>query len=409
MIGDIVFKLTRQPSIKEFTLAQSALFKPIQVRSLTLSNRIVVAPMCQYSAKNGCMSDWHLMHLGQLSISGAALLTIEATAVLPEGRITYGDVGLYDDATEAAMRKTLESVRRWSNMPIAVQLDHAGRKASTEVPWAGRVQFTPGQPNGWQTEAPSAIAFDPHDHPPVELDRDGLKRVREAFVAAARRAARLDIDLIQLHCAHGYLLHQFLSPLSNQRSDEYGGSLENRMRFPLEVFDAVRAAFPDERPVSVRVSGTDWVDGGWDIEQTAAFAQALEARGCDAIHVSSGGLHPAQEIPVCPGYQVPLARAVKAVVRIPVVAVGLISSVEHAESIVATGDADLIALARTILYDPRWPWHAAAELGARVRAPKQYLRSQPNRYKRLFGDARVVSPEPRWTEGDDSLLSLEEE
>ncbi|CAB3769896.1 NADH:flavin oxidoreductase/NADH oxidase [Paraburkholderia solisilvae] len=390
-------------------MAQSALFKPLQARGLTLSNRIVIAPMCQYSAENGCMNDWHLIHLGQLAVSGAALLTIEATAVLPEGRITYGDVGLYDDATEAAMRRTLESVRRWSSIPLALQLDHAGRKASTEVPWAGRKQFAPGDAQGWQTEAPSALAFDPQDHAPVALDRAGLKRVRDAFAAAATRAARLDIDLIQLHCAHGYLLHQFLSPLSNQRSDEYGGSLENRMRFPLEVFDAVRAAFPDDRPVSVRVSGTDWVDGGWDIEQTVALAQALEARGCDAIHVSSGGLHPAQKIPVSPGYQVPLARTVKAAVRMPVIAVGLISSFEHAESIVANGDADMIALARTVLYDPRWPWHAAAELGARARAPKQYLRSQPNRYKSLFGETRGVSPEPRWTEGDDSLLNLDDE
>ncbi|MDQ7976120.1 NADH:flavin oxidoreductase/NADH oxidase [Paraburkholderia sp. SARCC-3016] len=390
-------------------MAQSALFKPAQVRNVTLANRIVIAPMCQYSAENGCMNDWHLIHLGQLALSGAALLTIEATAVVPEGRITYGDLGLYDDACEAAMRDTLAHIRRWSNMPIGVQLDHAGRKASTEVPWAGRLQFAPGQPNGWQTEAPSAIPFDPGDHAPVALDRGGLERVREAFAAAARRAARLDLDLIQLHCAHGYLLHQFLSPLSNQRTDEYGGSLENRMRFPLEVFDAVRAAFPEERPVSVRVSGTDWVEGGWDIEQTIAFAKAVEARGCDAIHVSSGGLHPAQKIPVSAGYQVPLARAVKAAVRMPVIAVGLISNAEHAESIVANGDADMIALARTVLYDPRWPWHAAAELGAHVCAPKQYLRAQPSRFKSLFGDARIVRPEPMWTEADECLLSIEDE
>jgi len=394
---------------KEFTVAQSALFQPAQVRNVHLSNRIVIAPMCQYSAENGCMNDWHVIHLGQLALSGAALLTIEATAVVPEGRITYGDVGLYDDACEAAMRETLGHIRRWSNMPIGLQLDHAGRKASTEVPWAGRLQFAPGQPNGWQTEAPSAIPFDRHDHPPVALDRDGLKRVRDAFAAAAQRAARLGLDLIQLHCAHGYLLHQFLSPLSNQRTDEYGGSLENRMRFPLEVFDAVRDAFPRERPVSVRVSGTDWVEGGWDIEQTIAFAKAIEARGCDAIHVSSGGLHAEQKIPVAPGYQVSLARAVKAAVRMPVIAVGLISNVEHAESIVANGDADMIALARTVLYDPRWPWHAAAELGAQVRAPKQYLRAQPSRFKSLFGDARIVCPEPMWTEADECLLSIEDE
>jgi 2,4-dienoyl-CoA reductase-like NADH-dependent reductase (Old Yellow Enzyme family) len=208
--------------------------------------------------------------------------------------------------------------------------------------------------------------------------------VRDAFAESAARAARLGIDLIQLHAAHGYLLHQFLSPLSNQRDDEYGGSLENRMRFPLEVFDAVRAAFPAERAVTMRVSATDWVEGGWDIEQTVAFAQALESRGCDAIHVSSGGLHPAQRIPTGPNYQVPFARTVKAAVRMPVVTVGLITGAEQAEAIVATGDADMIALARTILYDPRWPWHAAAELGAQVRAPKQYLRSQPRRFDDLF-------------------------
>lgn len=367
-------------------MAQPALFNPIRIRDLNLSNRIVIAPMCQYSADDGCMNDWHLIHLGQLALSGAGLLTIEATAVLPEGRITWGDVGLWNDETEAAIGKTLGGIRRWSDMPIAIQLSHAGRKASTEVPWEGGAQLAPGTPHGWQTEAPSAVPFEEGEIAPSALDKDGLRRVRDAFVASAVRAARLGIDLIQLHVAHGYLLHQFLSPLSNRRDDEYGNSLENRMRFPLEVFDAVRAAFPDERPVTVRISGTDWVEGGWNIEQTVAFAKALESRGCDAIHVSSGGLHPAQRIPVGPSYQVPLARAVKSSVRIPVIAVGLITGVEQAEAIVATGDADMIALARTILYDPRWPWHAAAELGAHVRAPKQYLRSQPRKYEDLFDD-----------------------
>jgi 2,4-dienoyl-CoA reductase-like NADH-dependent reductase (Old Yellow Enzyme family) len=210
--------------------------------------------------------------------------------------------------------------------------------------------------------------------------------VREAFAASARRAARLGLDAVQLHAAHGYLMHEFLSPLSNRRADEYGGSLENRMRFPLEVFDEVRAAFPPERPVSVRVSGTDWAEGGWDVEQTVALAQALETRGCAGVHVSSGGLTPAQRIPIGPGYQVPLARAVKAAVRIPVVAVGLITEFEQAEAIVATGDADLVALARGILYDPRWPWHAAAHFGTRVQAPPQYLRSQPHRHRDLFDE-----------------------
>ncbi|KXV03179.1 oxidoreductase [Caballeronia megalochromosomata] len=365
-------------------MSQPALFTPARVRNLTLANRIVVAPMCQYSAEDGCMNDWHLIHLGQLALSGAALLTIEATAVLPEGRITYADVGLWNDETEAALARTLKGIRRWSEMPVAIQLSHAGRKASTNVPWEGGAQIGPDHPHGCQTFAPSNIAFEDGEVAPVALDKAELQRIREAFSAAAQRAARLGIDLIQIHAAHGYLLHQFLSPLSNRRDDEYGGSLENRLRFPLEVFDAVRGAFPAERPVTIRVSGTDWVDGGWDIEQTIAFAKALEARGCDAIHVSSGGLHPSQSIPVGPSYQVPLARAVKQAVGMPVIAVGLITGIEQAEAIVATGDADMIALARTALYDPRWPWHAAAELGAQVRAPKQYLRSQPRQYRHLF-------------------------
>jgi 2,4-dienoyl-CoA reductase-like NADH-dependent reductase (Old Yellow Enzyme family) len=366
------------------TMPGPKLFEPFALGGTTLANRIVIAPMCQYSAVDGCMTDWHLIHLGQLALSGAALLTIEATAVLPEGRISYADVGLYDDATEAAMKRTLDSVRRWSDMPIAVQLGHAGRKASTEVPWQGGKQIAPDSAQGWQTVAPSAIAFHHHDHAPLALDRVELDRVRDAFADAARRAARLGIDAVQIHGAHGYLLHQFLSPLSNHREDDYGGSLENRMRFPLEVFDAVRAAFPADRPVTMRVSGTDWVEGGWDIEQTIAFAYALEARGCSLIHVSSGGLHPAQAIPVGPSYQVPLARAVKQATAMPVVAVGLITDFEQAEAIIGTGDADFVALARTILYDPRWPWHAAAHLGASVSAPNQYLRSQPRQHRHLF-------------------------
>jgi 2,4-dienoyl-CoA reductase-like NADH-dependent reductase (Old Yellow Enzyme family) len=360
------------------------LFEPLQIGSAHLANRIVIAPMCQYSAVDGCMTDWHVIHLGQLALSGAALLTIEATAVEPQGRITYADVGLWDDRSQDAMARTLESVRRWSDIPIAVQLAHAGRKASTEVPWKGGAQIAPGAANGWQTVAPSPLPFSPGQNPPTALDRDDLVRIRTAFADSARRAAKLGLDGIQIHCAHGYLLHQFLSPLSNQRTDEHGGSLENRMRFPLEVFDAVRDAFPAGKPVTVRVSGTDWVPGGWDIEGTIALAKALEARGCSAIHVSSGGLSPNQAIPMGPSYQVPLARAVKNATKLPVIAVGLITEFEQAEAIVSTGDADMIALARAILYDPRWPWHAAAYLGAQVKAPDQYLRSQPRGYPNLF-------------------------
>jgi 2,4-dienoyl-CoA reductase-like NADH-dependent reductase (Old Yellow Enzyme family) len=362
-----------------------ALFQPITVGSLALANRIVIAPMCQYSAEDGCMTDWHIQHLGNMSQSGAALLTIEATAIEPEGRITYADVGLWDDATETAMARVLESVRRWSDMPIAIQLAHAGRKASCEKPWLGAKQIAPDAANGWQTVAPSPLPFTAGTNPPLALDQAGMSRVREGFAAAARRAARLGVDAIQIHGAHGYLLHSFLSPLSNRREDAYGGSLENRMRFPLEVFDATRAAFPADKPVTMRVSGTDWMDGGWDIAGTIAFAQELERRGCAAIHVSSGGLDEHQQIPVGPSYQVPLARAVKQAVSVPVIAVGLITGFEQAEAIVATGDADMIALARTVLYDPRWPWHAAAHLGAQVQAAPQFLRCQPHGQRSLFG------------------------
>ena len=360
------------------------LFDPLKVGGLQMRNRIVIAPMCQYSAVDGCMTDWHLIHLGHLALSGAALLTIEATAVLPEGRISYGDTGLWDDANEAAMGRVMESLRRWSDMPVALQLAHAGRKASTDLPWKGGAQLPPDHPDGWQTVAPSPLPYQAHERAPESLDKDGLARVRDAFAAAATRAARLGIDAIQIHSAHGYLLHEFLSPLSNHRTDDYGGSLENRMRFPLEVFDAVRGAFPADRPVSMRISGTDWVDGGWDIAQSIEFARALAARGGDAIHISSGALDPRQKITIGPNYQVPFARAVKQATNLPVVAVGLITGYEQAEAIVATGDADMVALARTILYNPRWPWHAAAHLGAKVTPPDQYWAAQPRQYRTLF-------------------------
>jgi 2,4-dienoyl-CoA reductase-like NADH-dependent reductase (Old Yellow Enzyme family) len=364
----------------------SKLFAPLTLGGLTLPNRIVIAPMCQYSADGeGSATDWHLQHLGSLSHSGAGLLIIEATAVTAEGRISPDDLGLCSDANEAALERVLAGVRAYSNMPIAIQLAHAGRKASTRVPWEGNAQIAPDAPQGWRTEAPSPVPYAEGEHPPFALDLAGLARVRDAFAEAARRSARLGIDLVEIHAAHGYLLHEFLSPLSNRRDDEYGGRLENRLRFPLEVFDAVRAAFPAERPVTVRVSATDWAEGGWDVEGTITFAQALKARGCAAIHVSSGALTPAQRIPVGPNYQVPLARAVKQAVGIPVIAVGLITGFEQAEAIVSTGDADAVALARAILYDPRWPWHAAAALGATVKAPNQYLRCQPRGHPGLFG------------------------
>ena len=363
----------------------STLFTPFRVGSLELRNRIVIAPMCQYSADEGRATDWHLIHLGTLALSGAALLTVEATAVTPDGRISPDDLGLWSDDTESALGRVLDGVRRYSDMPIAIQLAHAGRKASTKVPWEGGKQIPPGEGRGWQTVAPSAVPFAPDQHPPVALDRKGMDDIRRAFAAAARRSAALGLDAIQVHSAHGYLLHQFLSPLSNARTDAYGGGLENRMRFPLEVFDAVREAFPSDRPVSVRVSATDWVDGGWDVGQTVEYVNALKARGCAAVNVSSGGTSPSAKVPNGPSYQVPLARAVKQATGLPTAAVGLITGYDQAEAIVGTGDADLIALARTALYDPRWPWHAAAHFGATVKAPNQYLRSQPARYRNLFG------------------------
>jgi len=361
-----------------------ALFTPTQVGNLKLANRIVIAPMAQYSAQDGQMSDWHLMHLGQLAISGAAALTIEGTAISPEGRTTYADVGLYSDGCEAAMARVLHSVRRWSDMPIGIQLNHAGRKGSRQKLWEGGAQIQPDHANGWSTYGPSPVAMTAGETPPIALDRDGLAVIRDAFAAAARRASGIGLDFIQILGAHGYLLHQFLSPLSNHRDDEYGGSVENRMRFPLEVFEAVRDAFAHDRPVTMRVSATDWVNGGWSIQDTITFVKALEARGCAAINVSSGGSSPAQQIPVGPSYQVPFARVVKQATTLPVVAVGMITEFEQAESILSTGDADLVALARAMLFDPRWPWHAAAHFGTQVRAPDQYLRAQPSRLRKLF-------------------------
>ena len=321
----------------------SALFSPIKLRGLTLKNRVVVSPMCQYSAEDGVPTDWHFTHINNLSLSGAAMFCIEATHVEAIGRITPGCLGLYSDAAEAALKQILTSVRKHSSTAVAMQLAHAGRKASSARPWDGG-QLIPQDQGGWQTVAPS-----------------------------------------ELHGAHGYLLHQFLSPISNRRTDEYGGSLENRMRFPLEVYDAVRAVFPHDKPVGMRVSSTDWVEGGWDLAQTIAFANALKARGVDWIDASSGGVSPLQKIALGPGYQVQFAEAIKRETGLPTIAVGLITEPKQAEDIVASGKADMVALARGLLYDPRWAWHAAAELGGEVEAPPQYWRSQPSTQKALFG------------------------
>ena len=365
----------------------SPLFTPFDLGALTLPNRVVVSPMCMYSADDGSASDWHLIHLGSLALSGAGLLVIEATAVAPEGRITPGCLGLYSDANERALGRVLDAVRRYSAMPLAIQLAHAGRKGSSRPPWEGG-QLQPVADGGWTPVAPSALAYSDAEPAPAALDADGIARIRDAFVDAARRAARLGLDAAELHFAHGYLMHQFLSPLSNRRDDAYGGPLANRMRLPLEVFDAVRAAWPAERPLGVRISATDWVDGGWDLEQSCALGAELKARGCSWIDVSSGGLSPSQKIPLGPGYQVPLARAIRARLGLPTIAVGLVTDPRQAEAIVADGDADLVALARGLLWNPHWPWHAAAELGGRVNAPPQYWRAPPHGVRDLFRDER---------------------
>lgn len=365
------------------------LFSPLALRGITLPNRIVISPMCQYSTDgDGRANSWHLMHLLNLALSGAGMLCIEGTAVEPIGRITPADLGLWDDATEEALGFVLAEVRKYSKIPVVIQLAHAGRKGSSQVPWDGG-QLIPVAEGGWATCAPSAIEHKAGETPPQALDASGLTRVREAFVAATKRAARLGLDGVEIHGAHGYLLHEFLSPIANRRTDDYGGALENRMRFSLEVFEAVRAAFPTEKPVGMKISATDWMDHGWDLEQSIVLSRALKARGADWVTASSGGISPLQKITVGPGYQTPFAEAIKQSTGVNTVAVGLITEPRQAEEIVAEGQADLVALARAMLYDPRWPWHAAAELGAVVDAPPQYWRSQPHGQGGLFGNVTI--------------------
>src|ERR1700749_2849565 len=362
----------------------SALFSPIQFRGLALPNRIMVSPMCQYSAVNGEANDWHFTHMNTMALSGAAMFCIEATHVEAIGRITPGCLGLWNDATEAALRPIIASIRKHSKAAVAMQLAHAGRKGSSQRPWDGGQQIPIGE-GGWQAVAPSAVPQKEGEVPPSALDAAGLARIRDAFVDAAKRAERLGIDALELHGAHGYLMHEFLSPIANKRTDEYGGSLQKPVRYPLEIYDAVRAAFPAAKPIGVRVSSTDWVEGGWDIAQTIEFAKELKKRGVDWIDASSGGVSPQQKIALGPGYQVQFAQALKQATGLPTIAVGLITDARQAEEIVASSKADMVALARGMLYDPRWGWHTAAELGGHVNAPPQYWRSQPSTQKALFG------------------------
>ncbi|MCC6741518.1 MAG: NADH:flavin oxidoreductase/NADH oxidase [Planctomycetia bacterium] len=348
-----------------------ALFTPFTLRNLVLTNRIVVSPMCQYSAADGMATEWHHVHLGQFALGGAGLVWIEATGVEPRGRITPACLGLWSDAHAKALEPVVAFFRRQGSARLGIQLAHAGRKASTDVPWRGGKPLVEG---AWETVSASAVPFDEGWPAPRAMDAGDMKAVRDAFAAAAHRAVAAGLEAIEVHSAHGYLLHQFLSPLSNTRLDAYGGSLANRMRFPLEVFEAVRAA-AQGIPVGVRVSATDWADGGWTLDDTVAFARELKVRGCDFVDVSSGGTAPRAKIPAGPGFQVPLAASVRADAVVPVIAVGLITDPVQAEDIVASGMADLVALGRAFLDDPHWPLHAARVLGAEGSWPKQYLRA----------------------------------
>jgi 2,4-dienoyl-CoA reductase-like NADH-dependent reductase (Old Yellow Enzyme family) len=370
----------------------SLLFSPYTFQTPTgpveLPNRIVIAPMCQYSAVNGQANDWHLAHWASMLGSGAGMFTIEATAVSPEGRITPACLGLWDDATAAALDEHLARASRLAPpVPVCIQLSHAGRKASSAKPWDGGMLISPDQ-GGWTPLAPSALPHLPQEPAPRELTPEDMERIRHDFVQAARRVRALGIPAIELHAAHGYLLHQFLSPLSNQRTDAYGGSFEQRVRFPLEVFQAVREVFGGV--LGMRLSATDWVDGGWTPEESTELSRRLKAAGAQFVHISSGGVSPLQKITVGPEYQVPLARQVRDGAELSTIAVGMITEAQQAEALLQRGDADLVALARAFLYNPRWGWHAAAQLQGQVQAQPPYWRCLPKEAASIFGpNARI--------------------
>ncbi|MCH2162486.1 MAG: NADH:flavin oxidoreductase/NADH oxidase, partial [Phycisphaerales bacterium] len=353
-------------------MSESRLFQPLALRGVELPNRIVVSPMCMYSAIDGCATAWHHVHLGSLACSGCGLVIIEATAVEARGRITPDCLGLWGDSQERALARVLATVREISPTPIAIQLAHAGRKASHRRPWSGRGHIDAEQ-GGWQAAGPSSNSYEGNAPPAAAMDKDDLREVRLAFVEATNRAARIGVDALELHSAHGYLLSSFLSPLANERTDEYGGSLANRMRYPLEIFEAMREAWPEEKPLGVRFSGTDWADdrGGWTVQDTETFAAALADRGCDFLDVSSGG-NVAAEIESGPGFQVPFAAAAKKASGLPTIAVGELDDPELAEAILQRGEADAIAIARGFIRNPRWPWLAAQKLDGMALYPPQY-------------------------------------
>jgi len=349
------------------------LFRPLQLRGLTLPNRIAVSPMCQYSSQEGLPSDWHLVHLGGLAQGGAGLVFTEAAAVLPEGRISPEDLGLWNMAQAEGLARSVHFIKTQGAV-TGIQLAHAGRKASAFAPWKGSGSVPPAA-GGWTPVAPSALPFDAGWTVPAALDEAGILAIIEAFMDAARRAVAAGFQVIEVHAAHGYLLHQFLSPLSNQRTDSYGGSFENRTRLVREIVGALRNILPEELPLFVRLSATDWVEGGWDLDQSVALALELKALGVDLVDCSSGGLSPQQKIALGPGYQVPFAARIRTEAGLPTGAVGLITEPEQAERILAEGSADLVLLARQLLREPRWPLRAAQALGVAVPWPAQYARA----------------------------------
>ncbi|HYM34038.1 MAG TPA: NADH:flavin oxidoreductase/NADH oxidase [Steroidobacteraceae bacterium] len=369
----------------------SALFTPIKLRELELSNRLVVAPMCQYSASDGTVGEWHVQHLSQLGYSGAGLVVVEATAVERRGRITHGCVGLYNDDNEAALEHVLQVARRFAGpTKFGIQLAHAGRKASARRPWEGGAPLT-AKEDAWQTIAPSAVPFADGWHTPHALSVDEIEQLIAAWTTAAQRAVRIGFDMIELHCAHGYLNHEFLSPIANKRTDQYGGSLDNRMRLPLAIIRAVRAVMPASMPLGMRVSATDWVEGGWDIKQTCEFARATKELGVDFVCASSGAMVSSATVPIGPGFQVPLAAAIKRATSITTRAVGLINSAQQAEKILQEGSADMIAIARGFLDDPRFGWHAADALGATTHGPSQYALARSAGWRKFRDTSRQLT------------------
>ena len=359
------------------------LFSPISLRGLTLANRIVVAPMCQYSAVEGVATDWHMIHCGQLALSGAGLAFIEATGVEPRGRISPGCVGLWDDETEAALKRVVDACHVHGVTPLGIQLGHAGRKASAYAPQGGGGPLT-AEDGAWETLGPSAIAFDDGWHTPKAMDRADMDAVITAFVDAAKRSARIGFLAAELHCAHGYLLSSFLSPIANRRNDAYGGDIHGRMKFPLEVFEATRAVWPEDRPLGVRMNGVDWDDRGLTIDDAIAFSKALAPLGCDFFDISGGGNSAQVRPDLGPGYQASHAAAVEAATGVPTMAVGMIRDAKLADSLIKDGDVSMVALARGLLYEPKWPWRAAFELGVEPPMPAQHGRGFPTKWRHAF-------------------------